>query len=154
MSETPISPLRRRMMKDVTVCEPRTATRKELIRRHQDPFGDFSAACRPAALEGLHQFQVRQSTTGPQPSVMNNTVTALHFLFRVALDRPEMARHLTLVRLARKLPNVLNRRSGAPPGGRPNGLETIAALSIAYGAGLRMSKITNLKNTDINSSAF
>ena len=39
---------------------------------------------------------------------MNNTVTALRFFLRVTLDRPEMGRHLTLVRQPRKLPNVLS----------------------------------------------
>jgi hypothetical protein len=51
---------------------------------------------------------VHQSEAGVQPSAMNNTVTALRFFFRVTLDRPEMGRHLTLVRQPRKLPNVLN----------------------------------------------
>ena len=82
---------------------------------------------------------------------MNNTVTALRFFFRVTLDRGEMARHLTLVRQPRKLPSVLNEEEVVRLLEAANGLKYKAALSIAYGAGLRVSEVANLKVVDIDS---
>ena len=61
-----------------------------------------------ATAEDLRRFQVHQSGTGARPPVRNSTVPALRFFFRVTPDRPEMARHLTLVRQPRKPPSVLN----------------------------------------------
>ena len=104
-----------------------------------------------ATLEDLRRFQVHQSATGAQPSVMNNTVTALRFFFRVTLDRGEMARHLTLVRQPRKLPSVLNEEEVLLLLEAANGLKYKAALSIAYGAGLRVSEVANLKVADFDS---
>jgi integrase len=107
-----------------------------------------SPECAP---EDLRRFQVHQSAAGAQPPVMNSTVTALRFFFRVTLDRPEMARHLTLVRQPRKLPSVLSEEEVVRLLEAANGLKYKAALSIAYGAGLRVSEVANLKVADIDS---
>src|SRR5262245_636707 len=111
MSEKPISPLRQRMIEDMTVRKLGAATQRNYIRavKTLSEFLDRSPA--NATPEDLRQFQVHQSEAGAQPPVMNSTVTALRFFFRVTLDRPEMARHLTLVRQPRKLPSVLSRRT-------------------------------------------
>ena len=82
---------------------------------------------------------------------MNNTVSALRFFFRVTLDRPEMGRHLTLVRQPRKLPNVLNEEEVLRLLEHASGVKYRAALGVAYGAGLRVSEVANLKVSDINS---
>ena len=73
---------------------------------------------------------------------VNATVTALRFFFKVTLDRPETTRHLVFVYEPRKLPRVLSpeevlRLAG---GARP-GLKHKAALSVAYGAGLRAMEV-------------
>jgi integrase/recombinase XerD len=39
---------------------------------------------------------------------MNAAVSALRFFFTVTLDRPEMARHLTVVRDPRRIPVILS----------------------------------------------
>jgi len=43
-----------------------------------------------------------------QPPSINTAVSALRFLFTVTLDRPELARRLTVVRQPRRLPSVLS----------------------------------------------
>ena len=79
------------------------------------------------------------------PSI-NGSVAALRFFFTVTLDRPEMARHLTFVREPRRIPVVLSleeilpRLLEAAPGPKYK-----AALSAAYGAGLRVSEVVALK---------
>jgi integrase len=82
---------------------------------------------------------------------MNNTVTALRFFFRVTLDRPEMGRHLTLVRHPRKLPSVLNEEEVLRLLEHASGVKYRAALGVAYGAGLRVSEVANLKVSGIDS---
>ena len=151
MSETPISPLRQRMIEDMTVRNLGAATQKSYIRAVKILSEFLGRSPATATPEDLRRFQVHQSATGAQPSVMNNTVTALRFFFRVTLDRGEMARHLTLVRQPRKLPSVLNEEEVVRLLEAANGLKYKAALSIAYGAGLRVSEFANLKVVDIDS---
>jgi integrase/recombinase XerD len=79
MSEKPISPLRRRMIEDMSVRNFVEKTRNDYI-RHVRTSQPSSAARR-----------IR-------------SVAALRFFFIVTLDRPEMARHLTLVREPHKIP--------------------------------------------------
>ncbi len=75
--------------------------------------------------------------TGANPPTMNATVTALRFFFKVTLDRPETTRRLAFVHEPRRLPRVLSpedvlRLLEAAPNPKYK-----AALSVAYGAGLR-----------------
>src|SRR5437773_11764774 len=89
--------------------------------------------------------------TGVRPPTVNGSVAALRFFLPVTLDRPEMARHLTFVREPRKMPMVLSpdeiaRLLEAAPGPKYK-----AALSAAYGAGLRVSEVVALKVSDVDS---
>jgi integrase/recombinase XerD len=77
----------------------------------------------------------------------------LRFFFGTTLDRPELARYLTRVHYPRPLPRVLapeevGRLLEAAPG---PGLKYKAALSIAYGAGLRVGEVVMLRVSDIDS---
>jgi integrase len=78
-------------------------------------------------------------------------VTVLRFFFKVTLDRPETTRHLVFVYEPRKLPRVLSpeevlRLLEAAPGPKHK-----AAISVAYGAGLRAMEVVALKVFDIDS---
>ena len=69
----------------------------------------------------------------------------------VTLDRPEMARHLTFVREPRKIPLILSLEEIARLLEAAPGPKYKAALSAAYGAGLRVSEVVALKVSDIDS---
>jgi integrase/recombinase XerD len=69
----------------------------------------------------------------------------------VTLDRPDLGRHLSTIHEPRKAPVILSpdemvRFLEAAPG-----IKYKAALSVGYGAGLRVSEIAFLKVTDIDS---
>jgi len=89
--------------------------------------------------------------TGTKPPTINATVTALRFFFKATVDKPETTRHLVFVYEPRKLPRVL------PPEDVLKLLEAApnpkskAALSVAYGAGLRAMEVVALKISDIDS---
>src|SRR6201998_1278685 len=103
MSEKPISPLRRRMIEDMTGRNFVERVHNDYI-RHARPFTAFlGRAPDSAAPEDLRLFQLHQTQAGvPAPSI-NGSGAGLRFFFTVELDRPEMARHLTFVREPRRI---------------------------------------------------
>jgi len=150
-STKPISPLRRRMIEDMTVRGFGEKTQSDYI-RHVKSFTIFLGRS-PDTAEGedLRKFQLHQRESRVQPPTMNGAVAALRFFFTTTCDRPEMARHLRLVKQPQKLPVVLTtdevlRLLEAAPGPKYK-----AALGVAYGAGLRVSEVANLKVSDIDS---
>src|SRR6516165_4516653 len=67
------------------------------------------------------------------------------------LGRPDMCRHLTIVRQPQKLPTVLTKEEVRRLIEAAPGIKYKAALGVAYGAGLRVSEVANLKVSDIDS---
>jgi integrase/recombinase XerD len=98
MSEKPISPLRRRMIGDMSVRNFVEKTRNDYI-RHVRTFTAFLGRSPDTARpEDLRRFQLHQTQTGMRAPSINGSVAALRFFFTVTLDRPEMARHLCVYR--------------------------------------------------------
>ena len=153
MSEKPISPLRRRMIEDMSVRRFGEKTQHDYI-RHIENFARFLGRLPDTATaEDLRRYQVHQTETGVQPPSVNSSAVALRFLFTVTLGRANLATQLTRVHYPRRLPRVLSpeevaRLLEAAPG---PGLKYKAALSVAYGAGLRASEVVSLKVCDIDS---
>jgi integrase/recombinase XerD len=151
MSEKPISPLRRRMIEDMTVRNFVEKTRNDYI-RHVRTFTAFLGRSPDTAIaEDLRRFQLHQTQNGVRPPTINSSVAALRFFFTVTLDRPDMGRHLTFVREPRKIPEVLSLEEIARLLEVAPGPKYKAALSAAYGAGLRVSEVVALKVSDVDS---
>jgi len=153
MSEKPISPLRRRMIEDMSVRKFGEKTQQDYI-RHIETFAKFlGRSPETATAEDLRRYQVHQTETGVQPPTMNSSAVALRFLLTVTLGRANLATQLTRVNYPRRLPRVLSpeevgRLIQAAPG---PGLKYKAALSVAYGSGLRACEVVSLKVSDIDS---
>jgi integrase/recombinase XerD len=70
-------------------------------------------------------------------STINQTVSTLRFFFKVTLKRHEIVEHTHVIHEPRKLPVVLSVEEVARLLDAAPGLKYKAALSVAYGAGLR-----------------
>jgi len=151
MSEKPISPLRQRMIEDMTVRNFVEKTRNDYIRQVKTLTAFLGRSPDQAIPEDLRRFQLHQTQTGVRPPSINGSVAALRFFFTVTLDRPEMVRHLTSVREPRKIPAVLSPEEVARLLEAAPGPKYKAALSAAYAAGLRVSEVVSLKVSDIDS---
>ena len=78
----------------------------------------------------------------------------MRFFLGVTLDRADAVAKMSSVREPRKLPVVLSREEVArliDAAGKP---KYLAALSVAYGAGLRASEVIALKVGDIEQRPF
>src|SRR6476646_9845603 len=104
----PISPLRARMIEDMTVRGFNEHTRRDYV-RHVRSFAAF-IGCSPdtATAEDVRLFQLHQTRIGMQPPSINSSVSALRFFFTVTLDRPDLSRRLTVVPYPRRIPAVLS----------------------------------------------
>lgn len=151
MSEKPTSPLRARMIEDMMVRNFVPDTQREYIRAVKKLAAFLGRSPDTASAEDLRAFQVHLTESGANPPTINSTVIALRFFFKVTLDRPQTTRQLVFVFEPRKLPRVL------PPEDVLRLLEAApnpkskAALSVAYGAGLRAMEVVALKVADIDS---
>jgi integrase/recombinase XerD len=151
LSNRPVSPLRVRMIEDMTVRGFAEKTRQDYV-RHVQAFAAFIGRSPATATPGdIRGFQLHQRQSGMQPPSINTAVSALRFLFTVTLDRPELAWRLTVVRQPRRLPSVLSVEEVALLLQAAPGPKYRAAFGTAYGAGLRVSEVVVLRVGDIDS---
>jgi integrase/recombinase XerD len=152
MTDTPISPLRRRMIEDMTIRKFAPKTQQGYIRAVKNFSAFLGASPDAASFEDVRRYQLHLVERGTSASIINHTVTALRFLFVVTLRKPGVVIHLTFVREPRRLPLVLSPQEVARLLDAAPGLKYKAALSVAYGAGLRASEVVSLKVCDIDST--
>jgi integrase/recombinase XerD len=150
-SPRPVSALRARMIEDMTVRGFTEETRHDYVRRVRAFAAFIRRSPDTATAEDLRRFQLHQRQSGMQPPSINNSVSALRFFFTVTLDRPDLARRLTVVREPRRLPVVLSVEEVTLLLQSAPGAKYKAALGTAYGAGLRVSEVVALKVGDIDS---
>jgi len=148
---TPVSPLRQRLIEDMNMRRFSRATQRNYIR----DVGRFATFLRrppdTATADDVRRFQVEQRDAGLPAPTMNSIVAALRFFFTHTLDRPDLARKLFRVTYPRKLPVVLSPDEVARLLQATTCLKHQAALSVAYGAGLRVAEVSTLKVGDIDS---
>jgi len=151
MTKTSINPLRQRMIEDMTIRGFAAKTQRSYLRMVRD-FAVF-LDCPPdtANVEDLRRYQHHMRTCGATATTMNAAVSALRFFFSVTLGRGDAEVGLTTVREPRKIPVVLSPEEVARLLDAAPGPKYKAALSVAYGAGLRASEVVSLKVADIDS---
>ena len=150
-SSKAISPLRQRMIDDMSVRKFTPDTQREYIRAVKKLAAYLKRSPDTATAQELRAFQLQLTQDGVQPPTMNATVTALRFFFKVTVDKPETARHLVFVYEPRKLPRILSPEEVARLLESAPGPKHKASLSVAYGAGLRAMEVCALKVSDIDS---
>ncbi len=151
MTNGTISPLRRRMTEDMTVRGFTAGTQGGYLAAVENFTAFLGRSPDRSDAEDLRRYQLHMRSNGASATSMNAAVSALRFFFGVTLGRGDAQAGMTTVREPRRLPVVLSpeevrRLLDAAPG-----LKYRAALSVAYGAGLRASEVVSLKLADIDS---
>ena len=150
MTDEAMSPLRRRMIEDMTVRKFVEKTQKDYVRHVKDLTAFLRRSPDTAEAEDLRRYQLHLTDSGARPPTINSAVSALRFFFSVTLDRPEVTKRLTFVAEPRRIPIVLSPEEVARFLEAAPGPKYKAALSAAYGAGLRVSEVVALKVSDID----
>ena len=151
MTDEAISPLRRRMIEDMTIRKLAPSTQEGYIRTIKSLATFLGRSPVSATVEDIRRFQLCLAQRGAQTSVLNHTVSALRFFFGVTLGRHDIVAHTTFIHEPRRLPVVLSPQEVARLLNAAPGLKYKAALSVAYGAGLRAAEVVSLKVCDIDS---
>jgi len=147
-----ISPLRQRMIEDMTMRKLAPRTQSQYLRAIKRLNAFLRRSPSTATAEDLRRYQLHLVSEGLSSVNLNSHITALNFFFGVTLDRPEVMTKMQPVYEPRRLPVVLS------PGEVKSLIEATpklkykAALSVAYGAGLRAAEVCALRVTDIDRS--
>lgn len=150
-STNSISPLRQRMIEDMTMRKLGSKTQVTYI-RHVRQFGEHLA--RPpqtATSEDLRRYQLHLVEGGIATGNLNANIAGLRFFFNITLRRPDIVSTLTNVNELRRLPEILNIDEVSRLLLEAGSKKYKAALSVSYGAGLRRNEVVHLKVSDIDS---
>ena len=146
-----ISPLRQRMIDDMRMRNFSPSTQRNYIRYVRDFAAYLQRSPGQASAEELRQYLLHLTDNGGSRTSYNACLPALKFFFQTTLDRPEVVRKLRTLPAPQRLPKVLSRDEVRRLLEATTSLKYKAAFSIAYGAGLRVSEVVNLKVGDIDS---
>jgi len=133
------SALRQRLIDDMTLRGFGEKTQRDYIPIISRFAGFLWRSPASAAGEDVRPFQLEQREAGMPAPAMNSHVVAPRFFFTTTLDRPDLSGKLIRVPYPRKLPTVLRPDEVARPLAATSCVKHRAALSVAYGAGLRVA---------------
>jgi site-specific recombinase XerD len=151
MTDEAMSPLRRRMIEDMTIRKFAPKTQHDYIQRVKNFAAFLGRSPDTASFEDVRRYQLHLAEGGAGVPTRNQSVATLRFFFRITLKRHDILEHKHFIREPRRLPVVLSPEEVARLLDAAPGLKYKAALSVAYGAGLRASEVISLKIGDIDS---
>src|SRR5215831_9522222 len=146
-----VSPLRQRMIEDMRLRKLNGKTQIAYVRAVRRLAGFLRRSPDTATGEDLRRFQLHMVDQGTSSMTINATISGLRFFFEITLERGELMAMMSPVREPRKLPVVLSREEVARLIAAARNPKHRAALSVAYGAGLRASEVIALKVGDVDS---
>src|SRR5215472_5724045 len=103
MTDKAISPLRRRLIEDMTIRRLSANTQHQYI-RHVKNFADFvGRSLDKATAEDVHRYQLHLGSIGTTIPTVNAGASALRFFFKVTLKRRDLADTVVSVRSCRSV---------------------------------------------------
>jgi site-specific recombinase XerD len=150
MATNTITPLRQRMIEDMTARQLSASTQKGHIRSCRRFAAFLGRSPDTATAEDLRRFQVHLSESAMSISNRNRTMTGLRFLFRVTLRRLDLANDIYHLREPQKIPLVISPDEAKRLLAMAKSLKVRLLLSLAYGCGLRAGEVVRLRAGDID----
>jgi integrase/recombinase XerD len=149
MTEEAMSPLRRRMIEDMTIRKFAPKTQHDYVQRAKNFAAFLGRSPDLETFEDVRRYQLHLAASGVGVPTINQTVSTLRFFFKFMLRRHEIVEHTHFIHEPRKLPVVLS-------------VEEVARLldaapGLKYKCGLRRrpacQEVLSLKIPGIDSSA-
>jgi Phage integrase, N-terminal SAM-like domain len=104
MSATTVSPLRQRMIEDMSLRNLAPRTQEAYTRGCKKLAAFLGRSPDTATGEDIRRFQLHLAERGVSICTRNRTMTGVAFLFRVTLRRPEIADQIEYIAEPQKIP--------------------------------------------------
>ncbi len=152
MSTKPISPLRQRLIDDMTIRRLAHTTQVAYVNGVKK-FAEF-IHCPPdkATTDDLRLFRLDLARSGLSVAAINQAIAGIRFFYTVTLPREPMLGVAKYIRRPDQLPVVLSTEEVARLLDHATSFKFKVMLSLCYSAGLRVSELVALKVSDLDSS--
>jgi len=152
MTIQPITPLRQRMIEDMTIRRFKERTQDFYQRAVAKYALHFHTSPGELNYEHVRQYQLHLVQSGWKPGYVNRTMSALRFFYKVTMGWHDALEMIPLAREPEKLRQVLTPEEVARLIEAAPGRKYRCLFSVAYGAGLRSSEAVSLKVSDVDSA--
>jgi site-specific recombinase XerD len=147
----PVSPLRQRMIDDLTIRNMSANTQKAYVYAVAKFAAFHGRSPDELTIEDVRDYRLHLIARGLQPTSINTIMGALRFLYGVTLGRKAMVEDIPYARKADKLPPVLSGEEVIRFLKAIDDLKMRALFTSIYAAGLRVSEAVALTAKDIDS---
>jgi len=146
-----MSPLRQRMIEDMTIRNLSPATQQSYIYAVRKFSRHFKSSPDQLGVEEVRAYQLHLIAKKLSWSHINQTACALRFFYGVTMGRQEAFERIVSGRKPEKLPPILSSAETVRFLEAVAGLRNRVALTTAYAAGLRIGEVCRLKVASIKS---
>ena len=137
MSTAAVTPLRHRMIEDMTARKLSVGTQRGHIHSCKLFAAFLNRSPDMATTEDIRRFQLHLAEAGVSICNRNRIMTGLRFLFRVTLRRLDLAGEIYHIREPQKIPLVMSPDETRRLLAVASNLKVRTLLSLGYGCGLR-----------------
>jgi len=148
---TTISPLRQRMIEDMTARNLGHHSQRSHIYSCKLFAAFLKRSPDTATADDVRRFQLHLMESGHSIINRNRIMTGVKFLFRVTLRRHDLAAEIYHLQEPQKLPLTMSINEAERLLAMTGSLRDNVMLSLGYGCGLRAGEIVRLKVGDIDS---
>ncbi len=152
MTTETISPLRQRMIEDMTARKLGAGTQRSHVYSCKRFAAFLKRSPDTATREDIRRFQLHLAETGMSIGNRNRIMTGVRFMFRVTLRRLDLAAEIYQVREPEKLPLVMSKDEMKRLLAVASSLKARIMLSLGYGCGLRAGEVVRLKVKHIDAA--
>ena len=146
-----MSPLRRRMIEDMTVRNLSRSTQQSYIYAVAKFSRHFNQAPDQLGMEDVRAYQLHLVAQKRSWSHINQVACALRFFYGITLGHKEALERIVTGKEPEKLPPVLSPEEIGRFLEAVAGLRNRVALATAYAAGLRIGEVSRLKVSSLDS---
>ena len=150
-TQLPISPLRRRLIEDMTVRNLSPSTQQSYVYAVANFSRHFGRSSDKLDLDDVRAYQLHLVGLKRSWTHINQVTCALRFFFMMTLGRKEAVERIISAREPVKMPLVLSPEEVARFLEAVPDLRSRVALTTAYAAGLRVGEVSRLKPSSIDS---
>src|SRR5262245_22712898 len=151
-TNTTISPLRQRMIEDMTARKLGPHSQRSHINSCRRFAAFLKRSPDTATADDVRRFQLHLVEAGLSVGNRNRIMTGVRFLFRVTLRRHDLAAEIYHLKEPQKLPLTMSPDEAKRLLTMADNLKIRLMLTLGYGCGLRAGEIVRLKAGDIDSA--